>query len=157
MMLTRLDRLVDETAGLQSKLILLVGPHRSGKTALIAELANRRHAKVLNVGAELGRRLAALPQRKRALQANVVMRELADKYASGDLLLLDNIEVLFDHSIKLDPVDLLKRHAHVRRVVAIWPGEFRDDRLVYAQIGHPEYRDYGLDGLVLFEVETVGQ
>ncbi len=155
-MLTRLDRLADEIAALHSKLILLVGRPGCGKTALMAALANRRGAKVMNVGAALGKRLAALPQRQRALQAFVAMRELADEYANGDLLLLDNIELLFDQSLKLDPLDLLKRHAHARRVVAVWPGELRDGRLSYAQMGHPEYRDYGFDGLVPFEIETVG-
>ena len=155
-MLTRLDRLVDEIAALHSKLILLVGRPGCGKTALLAELAKRRGAKVMNVGAALGKRLAKLPQRQRALQAFVAMRELADEYASGDLLLLDDIELLFDQSLKLEPLDLLKRHAHARRVVAAWPGEIRDGRLIYAEMGHPEYQDYGVEGLVLFEIETEG-
>ena len=155
-MLTRLDRLVDEIAALHSKLILLVGRPGCGKTALLAMLANRRGAKVMNVGAALGKRLSLLPQRQRALQAFVAMRELADEHASGDLLLLDNIELLFDQMLKLDPLDLLKRHAHARRVVAVWPGELRGGRLIYAEIGHPEYQDYGLEGVVLFEMETAG-
>jgi replicative DNA helicase len=155
-MLTRLDRLVDEIAALHSKLILLVGRPGCGKTALMAELANRRGAKVMNVGAALGRRLAALPQQQRALQAFVSMRELADEYASSGLLLLDNIELLFDPMLKIEPLDLLKRHAHARRVVAVWPGELRDGRLIYAEIGHPEYRDYSPEGMILFEMETVG-
>lgn len=155
-MLTRLDRLVDDIAALHSKLILLVGRPGCGKSALLAELANRRGMKVMNVGAVLGGRLAAMPQRQRALQANVVMRELADEYASGDLLLLDNIELLFDRALKLDPLDLLKRHAHARRVVAVWPGALRDGRLSYAEMGHPEYQDYGLEGVVPFEIETIG-
>ncbi|MDF9393197.1 MULTISPECIES: BREX-3 system P-loop-containing protein BrxF [Methylococcus] len=152
-MLSRLDSLVDETGALQSKLILLVGRPGCGKTRLLAMLANRRGAKVMNVGAALGKRLAALPLRQRALQANVVMRELAQSYASGDLLLLDNIELLFDQMLKLDPLDLLKRHAKALRVVAVWPGELRDGRLIYAEMGHPEYQDYGLDGLVPFEID----
>ena len=156
-MLTRLDRLVDEIAALHSKLILLVGRPGCGKTALMATLAHRRGVKVMNVGAALGQRLTKLPQRQRALQAFVAMRELADEHASGDLLLLDNIELLFDRSLKLDPLDLLKRLAHVRRVVAVWPGELRDGRLSYAQMGHPEYQDYGLDGLVPFESESLGE
>lgn len=154
-MLTRLDHLVDETAALHSKLILLVGHPDSGKTALLAELANRRGVKVMNVGAVLGKRLAVLPQRLRVLQANAVMRELADEYATGELLLLDNIELLFDQSLKLDPLDLLKRHAHARRVVAAWPGELHEGRVSYAEMGHPEYQDYGLDGLVPFEIGTM--
>ncbi|CAJ5232249.1 Uncharacterised protein [Burkholderia pseudomallei] len=155
-MLEKLEHLVGEVAALHSKLILLVGRPGSGKTALLTELANRRSAKVMNVGAALGKRLAALSLRQRALQANVLMRELADEYATGDLLLLDNIDLLFDQTLKLDPLDLLKRHAHSRRVVAAWPGELRDGRLIYAEMGHPEYQDYSLDGLVPFEIETIG-
>jgi hypothetical protein len=155
-MLPKLDRLVDEIAALHSKLVLLIGPPGSGKTKLLGQLAASRAAKVMNVGAELGARLAALPQRQRVLQANVAMRDLADEYASGDLLLLDNIELLFDQSLRLDPLDLLKRHAHTRRVVATWPGQLHEGRLSYAEIGHPEYQDYGLDGLVPFEIDAMG-
>jgi len=155
-MLPKLDRLVDEIAALHSKLALLIGPPGCGKTKLLGQLAASRAAKVMNVGAELGARLAALPQRQRVLQANVAMRDLADEYASGDLLLLDNIELLFDQSLRLDPLDLLKRHAHTRRVVAAWPGQLHEGRLSYAEIGHPEYQDYGLDGLVPFEIDATG-
>lgn len=155
-MLPKLDRLVDEIAALHSKLVLLVGPPGCGKTKLLGQLAETRAAKVMNVGTELGKRLAALPQRQRVLQANIAMRELADEYASGDLLLLDNIELLFDQSLRLDPLDLLKRHAHTRRVVAVWPGQLREGRLSYAEIGHSEYQDYGLDGLVPFEIDATG-
>lgn len=151
-MLAALDRLVDEIGSLHSKLILLVGPPGSGKTALLAELADRRSLKVLNVGAALGKRLAAVPQRQRSLQTNVVMRELVEEYAGGDLLLLDKIELLFDRSLRLDPLDLVKRHAHARRVVAVWPGELLDDRLRYSEMGHPEYQDYGIEGLVPFKI-----
>lgn len=155
-MLGQLHHLVDEVRSLHSKLILLISQPGSGKTALIAELANQRDMKVMNVGATLGSRLAALPQRQRALQTNVILRELADEYANGDLLLLDNIELLFDQTLRLNPLDLLKRHAHSRRVVAVWPGELIDGRLTYAQMGHPEYQGYGLDGLVPFETEKKG-
>jgi len=155
-MLDHLNRLVNEIGALQSKLILLVGRPDGGKTALLAGLAERRGAKVLNVGSALGGRLAMLPSRQRVLKAPVILRELADEHANGDLLLLDNIELLFDQSLKLDPLDLLKRHARARRVVAVWPGELRDGRLIYAEMGHPEYQDYDLDGLVPFEIETVG-
>jgi hypothetical protein len=32
----------------------------------------------------------------------------------------------------------------------------REGRLTYAELGHPEHQDYGLDGLVPFEIESVG-
>lgn len=155
-MLEQLEQRINEVGALQTKLVLLIGRPGSGKSALIGELAKQHGIRVMNVGAALGRQLAAMSQRQRALHANVVLRDLADEHAEGDLLLLDNLELLFDRSLKLDPLDLLKRHAHGRRVVAVWPGELREGRLVYAEMGHPEYQDYGLDGLVPFEIESLG-
>ena len=151
-MLARLEQLATEIGALHSKLILLVGAPHTGKTALLAAFAGRVEASTLNVGSELGRRLAVIPQKQRHLQAGTELRELADEHAKGDLLLLDNIELLFDTTLQLNPLDLLKRHAHSRRVVAVWPGELRDGRLTYADMGHSEYRDYATDGVVALEM-----
>lgn len=155
--LEKLEHLVDEVGALQSKLLLLIGTPHSGKTALLHSLAKSKGLTPLNVGAELGGRLAGMPQRQRHLQTTTNLRELADQHAPGDLLLLDNIELLFDRSLQLDPLDLLKRHAHARRVVAVWPGELQGDartgRLTYADMGHPEHQDYNLAGVVPFEIQ----
>lgn len=153
----KLEHLIDEVGALQSKLLLLIGGHRSGKTALLHSVAQSKCVTPLNVGAELGGRLAGTPQRQRHLQTTTILRELADQHAPGDLLLLDNIELLFDRSLQLDPLDLLKRHAHAKRVVAVWPGELQGDartgRLTYADMGHPEHQDYSLAGVVPFEIQ----
>ena len=156
-MIEKLERLVDEVGALHSKLVLLIGAPQTGKTLLLHALARRRGLAPLNVGAELGPRLAAIRQRQRHLQTTTLLRDLAERHTSGDLLLLDNIEILFDRSLQLNPLDLLKRHAHVKRVVAVWPGELQGDartgRLIYADMGHPEHQDYSLAGLVPFEIQ----
>jgi hypothetical protein len=74
-----------------------------------------------------------------------------------ELVLLDNIELLFDCSLRLNPLELLKRQGHVRRVVAVWPGELSRGRLIYGTMGHPEYQDYGTEGVVLFQVNDGGK
>lgn len=149
-----LERQVDEVGVRQSKLVLLIGPPNSGKTALLQSLAKNKGVTPLNVGAELGGRLAGMPQRQRHLQTTTILRELADQHAPCDLLLLDNIELLFDRCLQLDPLELLKHHAHAKRVVAVWPGELHGDartgRLTYADMGHPEHQDYSLAGVVPF-------
>ncbi|MGQ3354013.1 MAG: BREX-3 system P-loop-containing protein BrxF [Phreatobacter sp.] len=152
-MIEKLDRLVEDISSLNSKLILLIGPPRSGKSELLRHLAERRRARVLSVGATLGRELLSVPAPRRHLLAADMLKELADGFVSRGLLLLDNIELLFDQTLQLSPLDLLKRHAHGGGVVAVWPGELQESRLSHATTGHPEYQDYGIDGLVPFKVQ----
>ena len=149
-MIDKLNGLVDDTTSLNSKLLLLIGPPRSGKSDLLVRLSERRKVRILNVGAALGRQLLPIPKTRRHLQAAELLKELADQAAAHGLLLMDNIELLFDRTLQISPLDLLKRHAHARRVIAVWPGELREDRLSYATTGHPEHQDYGIDGLVPF-------
>ena len=151
-MLAKLAQLLSEIDDLNSKLVLLVGASHSGKTKLLRELGTKLNIEPLNVGLELGRRLAATPINKRGFSAGELLREIADKERTDDPLLLDKLELLFEKSLQINPLDLVKRLAHSKRVVAVWPGELRGDRLIYADMSHPEHRDYSLDGVVVFEI-----
>lgn len=147
--LPALERLIEEINDLQSKLILLVGS--SGKTRLLRALARRLNAKPLNVGVTLGRRLAVTPVSDRGLSTNELLREITDGVSGDAPLLLDNLEVLFEPSLKVNPLNVIKLLAHSRPVIAVWPGEIHNDRLIYTGMGHPEHRDYSRDGVVVFE------
>lgn len=149
---SKLEKLIVEIDHLNSKLILLVVSPRSGKAQLLKQLSARLTASWLNVGLELGRRLAATPITKRGFSVGGLLREVAESKGTGDLLLLDNLELLFEPSLLIDPLDLIRRLAHSKRVVAVWPGELRGDRLVYADMSHPEHRDYSRDGVVVIEI-----
>ena len=151
-MINKLNQLLNEVADLNSKLIMLVGPSRSGKTQLLRQFGAQRNIEPLNAGLELGRRLAATPNSKRSFSAGPLLREIADRKSTDDPLLLDNLELLFEPSLQINPLDLVRMLAHSKRVVAIWPGELRGDRLVYADMSHPEHRDYSRDGVVVLEI-----
>lgn len=146
--LPALERLIEEINALQSKLIMLAG---SGKTRLLRALAQRLNGEALNVGATLGRRLAVTPVSDRGFSTNELLREITDGVGNDAPLLLDNLEVLFEPSLKVNALNVIKSLAHSRRVIAVWPGEVRNDRLTYASMGHPEHRDYSRDGVVVFE------
>ena len=152
-MLEALNQRIDDVASLNSKLIIVIGPPRSGKTLLLNALAKRRQVGMVDVGAAFGRLLLALPGPRRHAEASGLFKDLAAANATDGLVLLYNIELLFYRSLQLNPLDLLKRQAHVRRVVAAWPGEFSGGRLTYATTGHPEYQDYGIEGLVPFRTD----
>ena len=59
------------------------------------------------------------------------------------MILLDNIEVIFDVGLKQDPLRLLQGLSRNKTVVAAWNGAIVDDSLTYAvPARHPEYRRY---------------
>lgn len=151
-MIAQLEQLISEIGELNSKLILLVGPSRSGKTQLLRQLGAKLNIEPLNINLELGRLLAATPNNKRGFSAGELLREIADNERAEDPLLLDNLELLFEPSLQINPLDIIRRLAHSKRVVAVWPGELRNDRLVYADRNHPEHRDYSREGVVVLEI-----
>jgi hypothetical protein len=154
--IAKLERLIGEIGDLNSRLILLVGPSHSGKTHLLRQLGEKLNIEPLNVGLELGHRLTATPNNKRSFSAGELLRETALYEQSGVRteapLLLDNLELLFEPSLQINPLDLVRRLAHSKRVVAVWPGELRGDRLLYADMSHPEHRDYSRGGVVVLEL-----
>jgi AAA+ ATPase superfamily predicted ATPase len=82
-------------ADIYNRLVLLVGPSRSGKTAVLRALAESDKLPVLNVGAEISRQLLDLTERQRVLQLPKLLEE-AVSALPGDLTLMDNTEVLFN-------------------------------------------------------------
>jgi hypothetical protein len=60
----------------------------------------------------------------------------------SDVVLLDNIELLFAEELAQDPLRLLQALSRNRAVVAAWPGGFDGKYLTYAEPSHAEARRY---------------
>lgn len=123
------------------RLLLLVGPARSGKTTALRELAGATGWPRVNLNLRLSERLLDVPSRFRQIRVLDLLRDLATE-APGDGLILDNIELLFQRSLEQDPLQALLALSRARVVVAAWCGEFADGALTYATPGHPEFRHY---------------
>ena len=130
-----------EAASLYHRLVLLVAPAGAGKTATLREVRDRTGAPLVNVSLELSRRMLELTRRQRSLQLPLLFREVVD-FDSGELMLLDNLEVIFDIGLQQDPLRLLQGLCRNKTLVAAWSGAVVDDSLTYAVPGHPEYRRY---------------
>jgi hypothetical protein len=123
---------------LYHRLVLVAAPSGSGKTAALRHVATRTGAPLLNVNLEISRRLLDLTERQRALELPKVLEEVVGRHEP--LVLLDNIEILFDVTLKQDPLRLLQGVSRNRTVVAAWNGTLENDYLTYATPEHPEYR-----------------
>lgn len=135
-------------ADLYHRLVLLVGPSRSGKTTALRALAKADGWPRVNVGVELSQRLLDLTERQRALQAPRLLEEVVAS-VSADVVLLDNTEILFASALRQDPLRLLQSVSRGRTIVAAWPGTVGGGCLTYAVPEHPEFRRYPSNDLMM--------
>ena len=130
-----------QAAKLYHRLLLLIAPAGAGKTATLQEVRERTGAPLVNVTLELSRRMLELTKRQRAMQLTVLFQKIVNE-DRGKMILLDNLEVIFDVGLQHDPLRLLQGLSRNKTVVAAWSGAVVDDFLTYAVPGHPEYRRY---------------
>ncbi len=137
----RIARHVADAAQLYHRLVLVVGPFQTGKTAALRELEAERGWPLLNLNLSLSQRMLELTTRQRALRVPRLLDDLADELES-EVLLLDNLEMLFHPELQQHPLRLLQGLSRNRTVVAAWRGRQERKALHYASPEHPEYRRY---------------
>jgi hypothetical protein len=145
--LANLRERVLEADTLYHRLVLIVGPPKSGKTTALQTLSEALHVPVLNLNLMLSQSLLDLPYRTRILDAPRLFAAAVLSCPRGPAI-LDNLEILFDARLKLDPVACLRQASRNRVIVASFPGTVSDEHLVYAEPGHPEYRRFPTSGIL---------
>ncbi len=146
---------INQAAALYNRLVLLVAPVGAGKTAALQDVHERTAAPLVNVNRELSRRMLELNGRQRALKLPQLLEEIVGGSAA-DVVLLDNVEVLFDVSLKQDPLRLLQNLSRNKTVVVAWGGSSDGEHVVYAAPDHPEYKRYPLQDFLVVKPEAVG-
>ena len=148
----RIKQSLQTADGLYHRLVLLVGETGSGKTKVLREFAEDIGAEVININLLLSAELLGLSEKQRLLHLPEILDKIVEKKQAA--VVLDNIEILFDQRLKQDPLKLLQLISRNRSVIAAWNGKIEQGRLIYAETGHPEYRQY--DGKELLFVGMNG-
>ena len=145
---------IGHAESLYHRLVLVVGTNGLAKASALKETAECIDAPLVNVSLELSRRLLDLTERQRRIRAPELLGRIVTKTASN-VVLLDNTELLFDFALRQNPLGLLQRLSRRRIVVATWSGSMKSGHIVYAEPGHPEYRSYPVEDLLIVDVEEV--
>jgi len=146
---------INQAAELYHRLIIIAAPAGAGKTAALRDVQKRTSAPLINVNLALSHRMLELTGRRRALQLPRLLVEIVNAFG-GDAVLLDNIELLFDVSLKQDPLRLLQGLSRNKTLVAAWNGSVSGGYLTYAATEHPEYRRYVIRDLLIVSPEITG-
>jgi len=148
----QLIKKINEAQDLYHRLVLVLGPSGSGKTSLLQEVSKQTGFRYINLNLDLSRSLLELTERQRILRLPLLVDEIIGK--TGDhVVLIDNIEILFEVSLKQDPLRLLQQISRNRTVVATWNGTIAGGYLTYAAPNHPEYRRYPAHDLLIVTLE----
>jgi len=147
-------RSIKQASSLYHRLVILVAPVGAGKTAALQDVHASTMAPLVNVNLELSRRMLDLTEQQRALRLPRLLAEIVGASAA-DVVLLDNVEVFFDVSLKLDPLRLLQGLSRKITVVAAWSGSIDGEYMVYATPDHPEYKRYPIRDFLVVNPEAV--
>jgi hypothetical protein len=106
----------------------------------------------LSVGRELGAALSSEPPARRSGAARrwleTRLREMVP--ASGaQAALCTEIDLLFEPTLQLDPLRLLRDASRATRIVVAWPGSYSGDTLAYAVPAHGHYRTWRRPGVAI--------
>ncbi len=148
-----LQQAIEQAALQYYRLVVLVGVPGSGKTRLLQSLSQSAGHALINVNLELSRRMLDLTRIQRSRQVSRLLKELLAK-TPGEVVLLDNLEILFDTVLDLQPLRMLQHLDRNRIVVASWNGSYQGCTLYYAEPGHPEFLQFKQPEAV---VVTVGK
>ena len=144
----QLTESIDQAKALYHQLVLLVGPSGSGKTAILQQVAEIIHSPRINVNLELSRRLLDVPRAQRPFEVFSKLQTII-RENSSDVVLLDNLELLFSKELEQDPLMLLKKLARNQTIVTAWSGTIERGNLIYAEPSHHEYRRYPIKDFLL--------
>lgn len=62
-----------------------------------------------------------------------------------DEAVIKDFDVLFNPEYKIDVLKILIRNCKVKPFSVIWPGTLQDGKLIYAEIGYKDYKEYDVD------------
>lgn len=104
----------------------------------VAFFSNENSYLLLNLNLVLSEELKDVPFKRRPFKAVNFLDELILD-AKSEIVCIDNFEVLFEPSLKINPFELLTKFSKSKTLIIAWRGTILNDHFIYAEPGHPEY------------------
>ena len=148
----KIKEYLESMEGLYYQLILVVGQSGTGKTNLLQNIARKFNKSLININLTISKEYMELTKKQRKLEVAKTLDKIVGK--SDGIILLDNIEILFDNDLEQNPLRLLQGLARKRKIVASWGGMYKDGKISYAEPWHHEYRKYDAKDILIVDLNT---
>lgn len=97
----------------------------------------------VSVSVSLAKRLAVISLGMRSLRVEQCLIDVLRDLPDG--VVIRDIDVLFNPAYKIDVLSVLLSAYRKHHFDLIWPGQYVDGELVYAEEGYPDYRSFDID------------
>ncbi|MFL5802090.1 MAG: BREX-3 system P-loop-containing protein BrxF [Roseiflexaceae bacterium] len=94
---------------------------------------------VLSIGTTLSAALLTVAPGRRSRETHAMLAAATQRFAPGPVLCAD-IDLLFEPSLALDPLRLLRDSSRIAMLIVLWPGTIAAGILAYAAPAHAHYR-----------------
>ena len=122
------------------RLVWLAGGTASERSVLLRALAEAEDGVFIEVGKSMSEALIEIPV---PLRTASVEDSFAQSlvHSAGNVACLDHLEVLFEPSLRINPVALIQRASRYTLLAASWPGTVEGGRLTFGPPGHPAHTE----------------
>lgn len=120
------------------RVIWVVGGSASDRSAIIRSVADAENGTVLDIGKLLSVALLELTSPFRAVSVDDAFSDILSS-GGKEVLCLDHLEILFETSLMLQPIDLVRNASRRFHLLASWPGTFSQDFLIFGPDDHPAH------------------
>ncbi len=121
--------------------LLLIHPEIVRLQTAVSYLTQTNNWPTLSIGKELSQALLPIAPRQRSRQARRILPELVSRHAPGPLLCTE-IDLLFEPTLSLDPLALLREASRKVTLIVAWPGRYQNGVLACAVPEHAHFRTW---------------
>lgn len=104
---------------------------------------NESGIEIKSVNIELAQELALLHPRRRALQLKVCFDHVLDRLPFN--VVIKDFDVMFNPAYEADVLEILVTACKQKPFSVIWPGHYKDGKLIYAEEGYSDYRAFNIN------------
>jgi hypothetical protein len=137
------------------RLLLIVGPCERVRENVVKQVSEKINAPVININLAVSRQLLELPGKQRPLNTAKIIDSII-KSLTKNTFIFKNIELLFHAALETDPLRLFKNISRDKTLIAAWNGFIKDNYLIYAAPGHPDYKKYPTNDLNFIDLQDPG-
>jgi hypothetical protein len=102
----------------------------------------------LNISKELSTSLMTVSSSERSRFSQKWLIDTIAIFQNGPVLCTCP-DLLFDPSLKIDPLSLIRQVARIKQLIVLWPGEYSTNTLSYAVPEHHHFRTWKLTDSLL--------